>query len=203
MAESKKTTLIDQLVEALRCLPSVGPKSAQRMAFHLLQHDRTGAAKLSKVLADSLEHIQHCERCNNFTEAPVCDLCLSPSRDSAVVCVVESPSDLLMMEHTLAYKGMYFVLMGKISPLDGLGPQEIGLPRLLKRVEEGLIKEVIIATNFTVEGEATSHAICEILKPFNLKISRIARGVPVGGELEYIDSGTLAQALIERRTAQF
>ncbi|HQT81629.1 MAG: recombination protein RecR [Ferrovum sp. 37-45-19] len=203
MIEKRKSTLIDELVGALRCLPGVGPKSAQRMAFHLLQHDRVGAGKLSKVLAEALANITHCEQCNNFTEAPVCDLCLSPSRDPSLVCIVESPADLLMMEHTLAFKGMYFVLMGKISPLDGLGPTEIGLPRLIKRMADGLIKEVIIATNFTVEGEATSHAICEILKPFDLKISRIARGVPVGGELEYVDSGTLAQAFIERRDAKF
>jgi recombination protein RecR len=203
MPDSKKSSLLDELVEALRCLPSVGPRSAQRMAFHLLQHDRHGALKLSTVLSDALNNIHHCQQCNNFTEALICDLCSSTSRDDSVLCVVESPADLLMMEHTLAYKGMYFVLMGKISPLDGIGPQEIGLPRLIKRVENSAIKEIIIATNFTVEGEATSHAIHEILKPFNIKISRIARGVPVGGELEYVDSGTLAQAIIERREAQF
>lgn len=190
---------LEALIEALRCLPGVGPKSAQRMAYHLLQRDRKGAKRLAQSLSDALEGLKHCQRCNNFTEAEVCERCLSPRRDSALLCVVESPVDMNMMEQTLAYQGLYFVLMGRLSPLDGVGPRDIGLERLLARAGDGVVKEVVLATNFTNEGEATAHYITEMLRPKGIQVSRIARGVPVGGELEFVDSGTLAQAFRERR----
>ena len=190
---------LETLIEALRCLPGVGPKSAQRMAFHLMQRDRVGAGTLVQALSEALQTIQHCVQCNNFTEATLCELCNSERRDARLLCVIETPADLLMMEQTHAYRGMYFVLMGRLSPLDGIGPQEIRLDRLLDRATDGVTEEVILATNFTAEGEATAHAISELLRPKGLRVTRIARGVPVGGELEYVDSGTLAQALLERR----
>jgi recombination protein RecR len=191
---------LEDLVQALRCLPGVGPKSAQRMAYHLLQRDREGAARLARALEQALERIRHCERCNNFSEEPVCELCRSPRRDPALLAVVETPGDLLMMEQAQCYQGLYFVLMGRLSPLDGIGPREIGLDRLLKRVQDGMVREVILATNFTVEGEATAHYIRELLRGHGLKVTRIARGLPVGGELEHVDAGTLAQAVRERRS---
>ncbi len=190
---------LEELIEALRCLPSVGPKAAQRMAFHLLQRDRDGAERLASALTGATRGIRRCANCNNFTELPLCELCSSSKRDPSQLCVVETPADLIMMEQTLAYHGMYFVLMGRISPLDGIGPRDIGLEVLQKRALDGLVKEVIVATNFTNEGEATAHYIGEILKGRGIKLSRIARGVPVGGELEYVDAGTLAQAFVERR----
>ena len=190
---------LDALTRALRCLPGVGPKAAQRMALHLMQHDRDGARALGAALSHAADVIQHCERCNTFTEDRVCALCRSPRRDAAQLCVVETPADLLMVEHTQAYQGLYFVLMGRLSPLDGIGPKEIRLDRLLKRAGDGVVREVILATNFTNEGEATAHYIGELLGARGLKVSRLARGVPVGGELEYVDAGTLAQALRERR----
>jgi recombination protein RecR len=190
---------LEELMEALRCLPGVGPKSAQRMAYHLLQRDRTGAARLDTALSQALAKIRHCEKCNSFTEYDICDICSSPRRDSTVLCVVETPADLLMMEQTQSFQGMYFVLMGRLSPLDGIGPREIHLDRLTARATDGQIKEVMIATNFTVEGDATAHYIAEMLRGHGLKVSRIARGLPVGGELEHVDSGTLAQAVLERR----
>jgi recombination protein RecR len=190
---------LDELIDALRCLPGVGPRSAQRMAYHLLQRDPAGAQRLASSLDYVLEHIRHCEKCNNFTEEVVCELCLSQRRDAALLCVVEMPADLLMMEQAHCYKGMYFVLMGRLSPLDGIGPREIHLDRLLKRAQDGIVKEVVLATNFTVEGEATAHYIGELLHHKGVKVTRIARGLPVGGELEHVDSGTLAQAVIERR----
>ena len=190
---------LESLIEALRCLPGVGPKSAQRMAYHLLQHDREGAARLGFALDSAISRIQHCERCNTYTETPICERCQSDRRDSSVLCVVESPVDLNMVEQTQAFNGLYFVLMGRISPLDGLGPRNLRLDQLVARASDGIVKEVIIATNFTNEGEATAHFVCELLKRQGLKVSRIARGVPVGGELEFVDSGTLAQALRERR----
>ena len=190
---------LDELINALRCLPGVGPRSAQRMAYHLLQRDQEGARRLADSLDYALQHVRHCEKCNNFTEEVVCELCSSQRRDSALLCVVEMPADLLMMEQAHCYKGMYFVLMGRLSPLDGIGPREIHLDRLLKRTRDNMVKEVILATNFTVEGEATAHYIGEMLQNEGLKITRIARGLPVGGELEHVDSGTLAQAVIERR----
>lgn len=190
---------LDDLIEALRCLPGVGPKSAQRMAYHLLQRDQQGAARLGQALERALASIRHCERCNTFTEESVCERCRSPRRDASLLCVVETPADLLMMEQTQCYRGHYFVLMGRLSPLDGIGPRELHLDRLLRRATDGEVAEVVLATNFTVEGEATAHYIGELLRPRGLKVSRIARGVPVGGELEHVDSGTLAQAVLERR----
>jgi recombination protein RecR len=191
---------LEELTQALRCLPGVGPKSAQRMALHLLQHDRDGAQRLAKALESAAQAIRHCERCNTFTEGELCTLCRSAKRDASVLCVVETPADLMMMEQTQAYSGLYFVLMGRLSPLDGIGPKEIRLDRLLKRAQDGLVREVVLATNFTNEGEATAHYIGEMLAARGLTVTRLARGVPVGGELEYVDSGTLAQALRERRT---
>ena len=197
----EKPAALEELIQALRCLPGVGPKSAQRMAYHLLQRDTAGAERLSTALSGALGRIRHCARCNTFTEAETCALCGSPRRDASLLCVVESPGDLLMMEQSQSYAGLYFVLMGRLSPLDGIGPREIHLDRLVKRATDGLVKEVILATNFTVEGEATAHYISEILGGKGLAVSRIARGLPVGGELEHVDSGTLAQAVLERRPA--
>jgi len=190
---------VDELARSLRCLPGVGPKAAQRMALHLLQHDRDGAVRLARALDHAARAVHHCERCNTFTEDTLCALCRSSKRDAAQLCVVETPADLSMVEHTQAYAGLYFVLMGRLSPLDGIGPREIRLDRLLKRATDGVVREVILATNFTNEGEATAHYIGEMLRARGLAVSRLARGVPVGGELEYVDAGTLAQALRERR----
>lgn len=187
------------MIEALRCLPGVGPKSAQRMAYHLLQHDRKGAQNLGDAVLNALNSVRHCKRCNTFTEDELCERCASPRRDASLLCVVETPVDMNMMEQTHAYQGLYYVLMGRISPLDGVGSRELGLEHLLARIQDGLVREVILATNFTNEGEATAHYITAMLKPKGLSVTRIARGVPVGGELEYVDSGTLAQALRERR----
>jgi recombination protein RecR len=196
-----KPAALDELIQSLRCLPGVGPKSAQRMAYHLLQRDTKGAERLARGLTEALERIRHCARCNTFTEAEMCSLCASTRRDASLLCVVESPGDLLMMEQTQSYPGLYFVLMGRLSPLDGIGPREIHLDRLVKRAVDGVVKEVILATNFTVEGEATAHYISELLAGKGIQVSRIARGLPVGGELEHVDSGTLAQAVLERRPA--
>jgi recombination protein RecR len=198
----KTPSSLEELIDALRCLPSVGPKSAQRMAFHLLQRDHPGAARLGEALGRALELIRHCERCNTFTEEPVCALCRSPRRSAHQLCVVETPADLLMMEQAECYQGLYFVLMGRLSPLDGIGPKDIHLDCLLQRALDGQVREVIVATNFTVEGEATAHYIGELLLARGLKVSRIARGLPVGGELEHVDSGTLAQAMVERRALE-
>ena len=191
---------LDALIQALRCLPGVGPKSAQRMAYHLLQRDQQGATRLADAMRSAVERVRHCGMCNTFTESEVCEICASLRRDKGVLCVVETPGDLLMMEQTQTYRGLYFVLMGRLSPLDGIGPKEIHLERLVRRAQDGLVKEVILATNFTVEGEATAHYISELLGEQGIKVTRIARGLPVGGELEHVDSGTLAQALIERRS---
>jgi len=190
---------LDLLIEALRCLPGVGPKSAQRMAYHLLQRDRVGAQRLGGAILHALQAIRHCQRCNTFTEAEICERCLSPRRDASLLCVVETPVDMNMMEQTLSYQGLYYVLMGKISPLDGIGPRELGLDRLVARALDGVVREVILATNYTNEGEATAHYITAMLRSKGVGVTRIARGVPVGGELEYVDSGTLAQALRERK----
>lgn len=195
----KTPSILEELISALRCLPGVGPKSAQRMAYYLLQRDQAGAARLSGSLAQALARIRHCEKCNSFAEQPLCDLCGSPRRDASLLCVVETPADLLMMEQTRSYPGLYFVLMGALSPLDGIGPKEIHLDRLVKRAADGVVREAILATNFTVEGEATAHYVGELLRARGLKVTRIARGLPVGGELEHVDSGTLAQAVQERR----
>jgi len=190
---------LERLIEALRTLPGVGPRSAQRMAYYLLQHERPGAELLARALADALATVRHCSQCNNFTEEEVCALCRSPRRDRSLLCVVETPADLAMVEQTSMYSGMYFVLMGRLSPLDGVGPRDIGLERLLARVGSGEVQEVILATNFTNEGEATAHYIAEMLRARQIRVSRIARGVPLGGELEYVDVGTLSQALLDRR----
>ncbi|HKA43381.1 MAG TPA: recombination mediator RecR [Burkholderiales bacterium] len=195
----KTPASLEELIAALRCLPGVGPKSAQRMAYYLLQRDQDGAARLGAALVQALAKVRHCERCNSFAEELLCELCRSPRRDGSLLCVVESPGDLLMMEQAHCYTGLYFVLMGALSPLDGIGPKDIHLDRLLKRVADSAVREVILATNFTVEGEATAHYIGELVRQRGLKVTRIARGLPVGGELEHVDSGTLAQAVTERR----
>ena len=195
----KAPSSLQELIEALRCLPGVGPRAAQRMAYHLLQYDRAGAKRLGQAMNDAVEKIRRCLLCNSFSEEDVCALCLSPKRNAQQICVVETPADLLMMEQTLAYTGRYFVLMGRLAPLDGVGPREIGLDVLKRRVADGVVKEVIVATNFTNEGEATAHYIGELLRDQGISVSRIARGIPVGGELEFVDAGTLAQALVERR----
>ena len=191
---------LDELIEALRCLPGVGPKSAQRMAYHLLQRDQRGAARLAEALSHSLSVLRHCERCNAFSEEAVCSRCANPRRDAGLLCVVETPADLAMIEQTHAYQGLYYVLMGRLSPLDGIGPRELGLDRLIARATDGAVREVILATNFTNEGEATAHTVASLLGARGIRVSRLSRGVPVGGELEHIDAGTIAQALVERRT---
>ena len=191
--------LLDHLIEALRCLPGVGQKSAQRMAYHLLERGREGGLKLSAALAEAIERIGHCELCRDFSEEKICAICASSSRERSLLCAVESPADRLVIEQATGYRGRYFVLQGRLSPLDGIGPRELGLDRLATRLADGEVKELIIATNPTVEGEATAHYIGELLGARGLKVSRLARGVPVGGELEYVDAGTLAQALRERR----
>lgn len=190
---------LDGLIEALRCLPGVGPKSAQRMAYYLLQRDRSGAARLAETLRRALEVVRHCRRCNAFSEIDICDRCASVKRDHSLLCVVETLVDMNMMEQTQAYSGLYYVIMGRLSPLDGIGPNDLQFGQLLARATDGVVREVILATNFTNEGEATAHYIGEMLRARGLRVSRIARGVPVGGELEYVDSGTLAQAFRERK----
>ena len=194
----KTPSSLEALIAALRVLPGVGPKSAQRMAYHLLQRDKPAALKLAQALSHAVETIHHCAKCNNFSEEEVCEMCRSSRRDMGLLCVVEMPADLLMMEQAQCYQGMYFVLMGRLSPLDGIGSRELHLDRLIKRATEQPC-EVILATNFTVEGEATAHYIATLLNVQGVKVSRIARGLPVGGELEHVDSGTLAQAVLERR----
>ncbi len=201
MAEAHSLEL---LVQALRKLPGVGVKSAQRMAFHLLQHDRQGALQLATALQHACQHVGHCLLCHTFTEEDICPTCRDPRRDRSLLCVLENPADQAALERTGAYKGMYFVLMGKLSPLDGVGPKEIGMQKLLDRVDvlvDGAreIREVILATNFTAEGETTSHVISQALKARGVQVTRLARGVPVGSELEYVDLGTIAHALVDRR----
>ena len=186
-------------MDALRVLPGVGPKSAQRIAYQLLEHDRDGALRLAAALGTAVERVRHCERCNTFSEEPVCEVCASPRRDPALLCVVETPADQLRMEQTQSYAGLYYVLLGRLSPLDGIGPRELHLDQLVRRATDGEVREVILATNFTAEGEATAHYVSETLRARGLTVSRIARGLPVGGELEFVDSGTLAQAFLERR----
>jgi len=193
------TNALEALIQSLRCLPGVGVKSAQRMAFHLLQHNRAGAQGLARALNEATQTIQHCKRCHTFTQAEVCATCLDERRDASKLCVVETPADQSAVERTGAYKGLYFVLMGKLSPLDGIGPKDIGLKKLFDRALDGSVHEVILATNFTAEGEATAHVITEGLKGRGLQLTRLARGVPVGSELEYVDLGTIAHALVDRR----
>jgi recombination protein RecR len=195
----KSQSSLDFLSEALRRLPGVGPKSAQRMAYHLLQHDREGAEMIGRAMTQAVERIKNCISCNTFTEHPQCDTCLDPERDTTLLCVVETPTDQLMIEQTLTYKGLYFVLMGRLSPLDGIGPKDIHLDKLISRATDGIVKEVVLATNFNNEGEATAHYIGETLKARGLGVTRLARGVPVGGELEYVDAGTIARAMLDRR----
>ena len=190
---------VDALVEALRRLPGVGAKSAQRMAFHLLQHDREGAQRIAASLQAAVANVRHCERCHTFTEAPVCSICLDGTRDVRQLCVVESPADQAALERTGSYRGLYFVLMGRISPLDGIGSSDIGAHQLIARATDGHTEEVIIATNFTAEGEATAHVLTEALRARGLRVTRLARGVPIGSELEYVDLGTIAHALSDRR----
>lgn len=189
--------LLDQLIQALRCLPGVGARSAQRMAFHLLERDREGARRLADRLVQAVERIGRCEVCRDFSETPVCALC-SSSRDSGLLCVVENPADLLALEQATGYRGRYFVLHGRLSPLDGRGPRDLGLDQLAERLAEGQVREMIVATNPTVEGEATAHYLAEIARAAEVPVTRIAHGVPVGGELEYIDRGTLAHAFSGR-----
>lgn len=193
------TQSLDALVQALRRLPGVGQRSAQRMAFHLLQHDREGARVLARALEQAATHMRHCTRCHTFTEREVCDTCADTRRNAAQLAVVETPADQAAMERTGAFGGLYFVLMGRLSPLDGIGPQQIGLEQLLERACDGVVQEVILATNFTAEGEVTAHVIGEALRERGLTVTRLARGVPAGGELEYVDLGTIAHALAERR----
>jgi recombination protein RecR len=190
---------LDALIESLRRLPGVGVKSAQRMAFHLLQHDREGAQRLAASLQSAVAHIRHCERCHTFTESAVCSTCLDPTRDARQLCVVETPADQAALERTGSYRGMYFVLMGRLSPLDGIGARDIGLRQLIDRAADGVVEELIVATNFTAEGEATAHVIGEAMKPRGVRVTRLARGVPIGSELEYVDLGTIAHALVDRR----
>ncbi len=190
---------LSSLIDALRKLPGVGPKSAQRMAFHLLQHDRGGAMVLGQALLDAARLTSHCIRCNSFTNSELCSICADPARDPRTLCVVETPADLLTIEATATYRGLYFVLMGRCSPLEGIGPDDIAIGQLLGRVDDGLVVEVILANNFTNEGEATAFFLSERLRHAGLQVSRLARGVPIGGELEYTDPGTVARALLDRR----
>jgi len=187
------------LIEALRRLPGVGQKTASRMAYHLLQHDREGAQLLAQALQQAASRMRHCSLCHTFTEDEICETCRNPQRDHSKLCVVETPADQSALERTGAFKGLYFVLMGKLSPLDGIGPKDIGLATLFERATSGQVQEVILATNFTAEGEATAHVIGEALKARGLKVTRLARGVPAGSELEYVDLGTIAHALVDRR----
>ncbi len=193
------TPLINRLVEALRCLPGVGPKSAQRMAYHLLERDRGGALNLAAALTEAMDKVGHCSKCRTLSENELCNICASDKRDVSLLCVVESPTDVEALEHSTGYQGRYFVLMGHLSPLDGIGPDDIGLDLLARRLDEGNINEVILATNPTVEGEATAHYISDMVHSRGIKVTRIAHGVPLGGELEYVDGGTLSHAFHGRR----
>lgn len=195
MAEGR----LEALVSALRRLPGVGVKSAQRMAFHLLQHDRDGALQMSRALAEAVAKVGHCSRCHTFSESPVCETCLDPRRDRRLLCVVETPADQAALERTGSFRGLYFVLMGQLSPLEGRGPGDIAARELLDRAGDGGIEEVILATGFSAEGEATAHVLAEALRARGLRVTRLARGVPAGSDLEYVDPGTIAHALADRR----
>lgn len=190
--------LLEQLIEALRCLPGVGPKTAQRMAMQLLTRGRDNGQRLANTLLQAMAQIRHCSHCRIFSEHEACEICISHHRDDSTLCIVENAIDVTVIEQTSSFRGKYFVLLGRLSPLDGIGPQEIGIPQLKIRFDQGSIKEVILATNPTVEGEATAHYIAELAKPYGIKVTRIAHGVPIGSELEYIDSSTLAHALAGR-----
>lgn len=189
---------VERLIQALRCMPGVGPKSAQRIAFHLLERDRDGAKELAEALVDATENVRHCVRCRMLSDDELCGICVSSNRDAASVCVVESPADVMAIEQYTGYRGYYFVLMGRLSPLDGIGPEELGLDRLEQRLGEGEVREVILATNPTVEGEATAHYVGQMARDNGLRVTRIAHGVPLGGELEYVDGGTLSHAFSGR-----
>ena len=191
--------MIEQVTQALCCLPGVGPKSAQRMLLHLLVRDREGGRKLARLLDDALVRIAHCRECRNFTERELCEICADQRRDPSTICVVESPADLLAIEHSLSFSGRYFVLMGTLSPIDGRGPEEIGMEQLLDRCREEDVSEIILAVASSVEGEATAHYITEALRPLGVPVSRIAQGIPIGGELEYVDGGTLTHAIEGRK----
>jgi recombination protein RecR len=192
------TSIIDQLTESFRCLPGVGPKTAQRMVWHLLQRDRDGGVRLANKLAEAMKVVGHCESCRNLTENPVCDICASKSRDMDMLCVVETPADVLAIEQSGSFRGYYFVLMGNLSPIDGIGPVEIGIEQLLRRCEQG-VKEIILAMGSSIEGEATAHYISEVARPLGIQLSRIAHGIPLGGELEFVDGGTLTHAFEGRK----
>lgn len=194
-----QSPLLLQLIEALRCLPGVGPKSAQRMAFHMLERDRDGASKLSTVLQQAVEQIGHCSACRTLSETELCTLCANTSRDDSVLCIVETPVDALALEQATDFNGKYYVLMGHLSPLDGIGPAELGLDKLEARMKQGGIQEIILATNPTVEGETTAHYISQMAEEYAIQSSRLAHGIPLGGELEYIDGGTLAHAFSGRQ----
>ncbi|MEE4143485.1 MAG: recombination mediator RecR [Halieaceae bacterium] len=196
----KFSPALRNLMDALRCLPGVGPKSAQRMTLHLLERDREGATALAQALVEAVERVDHCSRCRNFTELEVCEICQDPKRDGTTICVVETPADVLAIEESGGFNGIYFVLMGHLSPIDGIGPAEIGLEKFHQRIVEEPIAEVILATNPTVEGEATAYYLTDMLQSEGVTVSRIAHGVPLGGELEYVDGSTLAHALSGRRT---
>lgn len=191
--------LLSGLIDALRVLPGVGQKSAQRMAYHLLQHERQAAVKLAQMLLQAVDEIGHCERCHTFTRDRLCNICTDPARDTRQLCVVETPADLAALERTGSYQGLYFVLAGAVSPLDGVGMHDTGVPLLMKRAQDGVIEEVVLATNFTAQGEVTAHVVTEQLRASGLRVTRLARGVPVGSELEYVDLGTIAHALMDRR----
>lgn len=190
--------LLEQLIESLRCLPGVGPKSAQRMALQLLTRSRENGRRLANSLNEAMEHIKHCALCRIFSETELCEICASSSRDASLLCIVENPIDVSALEQSCCYRGKYFVLLGRLSPLDGIGPEEIGIAQLKNHFARGDIREVILATNPTVEGEATAHYISELAKQYTIKVTRIAHGVPIGSELEYIDSSTLAHAMVGR-----
>lgn len=192
------TPLLEQLIDALRCLPGVGQKSAQRMAYQLLEREREGGLRLSAVLAEAIERIGHCGQCRDFSEQPLCPLCANTSRERSLLCVVESPADRLAIEQATGFRGVYFVLQGRLSPLDGIGPRELGLETLSARLAEGEVRELIIATNPTVEGDATAHYLAQLARQQGVRPSRLAHGVPLGGELEYVDRGTLAHAFGSR-----
>ena len=195
----KDPAALDELVKALQGMPGVGPRSARRLAFHLLQRDRDAARRLADGLNEALDRVQHCSRCNTLTEHDLCEICSDEDRDPTQLCVVENPADLLVIEHTRAFQGLYYVLMGRLSPLDGIGPADLQFERLLTRATDGVVKELVLATNFTQEGEATAHYLSEVLTARGLSVSRPARGVPLGGELEYVDAATVAQALRDRK----
>ena len=190
---------LEGLIDALRRLPGVGVKSAQRMAFHLLQHDRDGARRLASALTDAMQRMRHCQRCHTYTAGEVCSTCLDPRRDARQLCVVETPADQAALERSGSFRGLYFVLMGRISPLQGVGPEQIGADEMLARATDGVVEEVILATGFTAEGEVTAHALAQALKARGLKVTRLARGVPAGSELEYVDLSTIAHAMGDRR----